>query len=145
MYNEDMKYSGHNSSFRNKRTIFEDVYQRADLPPNQYMRAFPIMLKGLALDYYYNTGLSKLSYLETCEKLRTFFEPPEYYRANLNKWNSITLNTVAASHPDKTIGEAVQLLVNELTELQHGLEEDLRKPAFFLNKIVTACQGIPVC
>jgi hypothetical protein len=145
MYNEDMKYSGHNSSFRNKRTIFEDVCQRADLPPNQYMRAFPIMLKGLALDYYYNTGLSKLSYLETCEKLRTFFEPPEYYRANLNKWNSITLNTVAASHPDKTIGEAVQLLVNELTELQHGLEEDLRKPAFFLNKIVTACQGIPAC
>jgi hypothetical protein len=29
-----------------------------------------------------------------------------------------------------------------LTELQHGLEEDLHKPAFFLNKIVTACQGI---
>jgi hypothetical protein len=81
------------------------------------MRAFPIILKGLALNYYYNTGLSKLSYLETCEKLYIFFELPEYYYTNLNKWNSITLNTVVASHPDKTIGETVQLLVNKLTEL----------------------------
>jgi hypothetical protein len=109
------------------------------------MRALPIMLKGLALDYYYNTMLGSLSYRDACEGLRSFFEPLEYYRVNLNKWNSITLNTVLGRHPDKTIGKAVQLLVNELTELQHGLEEDLRKPAFFLNKIVTACQGTPAC
>ena len=81
------------------------------------MRVFPIILKGLVLDYYYNTGLSKLLYLETYEKLYIFFKPPEYYYTNLNKWNSITLNTVIVSHSNKTIEKAIQLLVNELTEL----------------------------
>ena len=103
------------------------------------------MLKGLAQDYYYNNQLSKYLYHNACEKIRTFFEPPEYQRANLNKWNSITLDTMAAKHPDKPIGEVVQVLVNELRQLQYGLQDDLRTEGFFLNKIVTACQGTPAC
>jgi hypothetical protein len=54
MYINGMKYDSHNSNFISKRTVFEDVCRRADLPPEQYMRAFPIMLKGLAQDFYYN-------------------------------------------------------------------------------------------
>jgi hypothetical protein len=85
------------------------------------------------------------SFVDSCEKLRTFFKPLEYLRVNLNKWNSITLDTVASRHPDKPIGEVVQLLVNELGELQNGLQKDLKTPGFLLNKIVTACQGTPAC
>ncbi len=65
------------------------------------------MLKGLALDYYYHNQLSKVPYLETCKRIRNFYKPPEYLRANFNKWNSITLDTLAAKYPDKSIGEVV--------------------------------------
>ncbi len=65
------------------------------------------MLKGLAQDFYYNNRLLDHLFINSYEKLRTFFEPPEYLRANLNKWNSITLNTMASKHPNKPIGEVV--------------------------------------
>jgi hypothetical protein len=73
-----MKYDGYNNNFKNKQTIFENVCKRADLPLEQYMRAFPIMFKGLVQDYYYNNQLSKYLYHDACEKIRTFFEPLEY-------------------------------------------------------------------
>jgi hypothetical protein len=109
------------------------------------MRAFLIMLKGLAQDFYYNNWLSDHSFVNSYKKLYTFFKPLEYLRANLNKWNSITLDTIAFKHLDKPIREVVQLLVNELGELQNGLQEDLKTPSFLLNKIVIACQGTLAC
>ena len=43
------------------------------------MRAFPTMLKGLALDRYYNALLSQRTYQEACDNIRGFFEGPGYY------------------------------------------------------------------
>jgi len=117
MYTDGIKYDGHNSNFANKRTVFEDVCRRADLLLKQYIRAFPIILKGLAQDFYYNNRLSDHSFVDSYKKLRTFFEPLKYLRTNLNKWNSIILDIIASKHLDKLIGEVVQLLVNELSEL----------------------------
>jgi hypothetical protein len=85
------------------------------------MRAFPIILKGLVQDFYYNNQLLDHSFINSYKKLRTFFKSLEYLRVNLNKWNSITLNTIAFKYPDKPIREVVQLLVNELSELQNSL------------------------
>ncbi len=71
------------------------------------MRAFPIMLKSLAQDFYHNNRLLDYTFVNSCEKLYTFFELLEYLYANLNKWNSITLNTIASKYPNKPIGEVV--------------------------------------
>lgn len=46
------KYSGENDSLTFKLTIFHDICARADVPYEATMKAFPTMLKGLALDYY---------------------------------------------------------------------------------------------
>ena len=78
IYTQDMKYNGTNGSFDHKLTIFEDVYQYVDLPQEDLMRAFPTMLKGLAQDHYYNTQLSKHTYVDACSRIRNFFEGPEY-------------------------------------------------------------------
>ena len=52
IYTNDAKYSGRNGSFTFRLAIFHDICSRADVPPEAKIKAFPTMLKGLALDYY---------------------------------------------------------------------------------------------
>jgi hypothetical protein len=66
IYTEEQKYNGINSSFDLKLAIFLDICHRVDLPTDCLLRAFPIMLKGLALDHFYNNQLSGLTYKEAC-------------------------------------------------------------------------------
>ena len=48
-----MKYGGEPfDSLSYKYTIFMDLCDRADVPQGALLKAFPTMLKGLALDYY---------------------------------------------------------------------------------------------
>jgi hypothetical protein len=42
--------------------IFLNIYKRADVLEEALMRAFPTILKGLALDRYYNALLSQRTY-----------------------------------------------------------------------------------
>jgi hypothetical protein len=56
-YENDYKYDG-SGSLNIKLDIFFDICKRNDVPTELYMRAFPIMLKGLALDQYYSSELS---------------------------------------------------------------------------------------
>jgi hypothetical protein len=48
------------------------------------MRAFPTMLKGLALNHFYNASLSQCTYLEAYNNIRSFFKGPSYYKRNLD-------------------------------------------------------------
>jgi hypothetical protein len=80
-----MKYDRTNGNFDHKLTIFEDVCQRVDLLKEVFIRAFPTMLKGLVQDLYYNTYMSKLTYVDAYNKIRNFFEGLKYQRSNLVK------------------------------------------------------------
>jgi hypothetical protein len=145
IYTEEQKYDGTNGSFDHKLTIFLDICQRVELPQEALMRAFPAMLKGLALDHYYNALLSQCTYQEACDNIRGFFERPGYHRRNLDQWNAITLASVTVKNPDKSTYENVLLLINELRQLQYGLTPALRSTEFLHDKIVTSCQGSPAC
>jgi hypothetical protein len=48
MYMDSQKYNRVSESFDFKLTIFKDICRRASLQPNDYIIAFPTMLKGLA-------------------------------------------------------------------------------------------------
>jgi hypothetical protein len=145
IYTDEQKYNGTNSSFDHKLTIFLDICQRVELPQTALMKAFPTMLKGLALDHFYSNQLPQRSYTEACANIRNFFEGPGYHRCNLDKWNSITLASISAGNPDKSTFENIQLLINQLRQLQYGLTPALRNVEFLHNKLVTACQGSPAC
>jgi hypothetical protein len=84
IYTEEQKWDGGNSSFDQKLTIFHDIRQRVDLPEEAIMKAFPTMLKGLALDYFYNNEMSKQPFDYVYIHLRGFFEGPGYQRRNLD-------------------------------------------------------------
>ena len=117
IYTEEQKYDGSNGSLDQKRAVFIDICRRVELPEAALIRAFPTMLKGLALDQYYTNNLSGKTLEEACTSLRTFFEGPGYYRRNLDKWNSTTLATVTAANPEKSTYKNVQELINDLYKL----------------------------
>ena len=106
-YNNGIRYNGTSSHFDYKLLIFHNVCQRFNLSREAYIRAFPYMLKGLAEAHYYNAVLSRLSFNNAYNSIRAYFQGPEYYRANLNKWNNLTLESITAKYPDKSTWKVV--------------------------------------
>jgi hypothetical protein len=84
IYIKEQKYNSTNSSFDYKLTIFLDICNRIKLLKEGYLRAFLTMLKGLALNYFYNAFLLQRTFQEACNNIRGFFKGPSYYRRNLD-------------------------------------------------------------
>jgi hypothetical protein len=150
IYTDGSKYSGDNDNFDFKLVIFHDLCNRADVPEEAKVKAYPTMLRGLALDYYY-TNLKNvaqtLSFDQICDATRHYFEGPEYRRGILGQWNSTTLKSVISKgeNTGKSTLDCLQLLIKELRHLQHGLDPDLRTDKFLHNKLINACQELPAC
>ena len=63
MYTEESKYRSNRDNFSFKLAIFHNIYGRADVPYKAKAKAFPIILKGLALNFYYlNNTINKSSF-----------------------------------------------------------------------------------
>ncbi len=148
IYTDDAKYSGRNNSFTFKLAIFHDICSRADVPPETKMKAFPTMLKGLALDYYYSnisTITIAMNFDQVCNSIRNYFEGAEYKQSNLSKWNKLTLKSVISKSEGKPIEECFEKLIDELRHLQHGLDLEFYTNRFIHNKLINACQNFPTC
>ena len=147
MITDNMKYSGIGiiESLDYTLLIYDSVFDRLNPPREVYSRAFPTILTGLALDYYYNNGLQRFPVLEACEILKKFFEGPTFNRRNMDMWNAITLQSVIAENPGKPTRESLQIMIIRLQKLQFGLLPVCRTPYFLHTKIVSACTGIPSC
>ena len=63
IYTEESKYEGNRDSFNFKLTIFYNIYRRANILYKAKAKAFPIMLKGLVLNFFYlNNTINKSSF-----------------------------------------------------------------------------------
>jgi hypothetical protein len=149
LYTEESKYSGEDDNFDYKLTIFHDLCDRADVLSRAKTKAFPTMLRGLALGHYYlNINIrstSPPSFDDLCNLTRQYFEGAEYKRGVLARWNPITLRQVMDKNPDKSAGESLQILIKDLRHLQHGLDSEFHTDKFLHNKLIDTCQGIPAC
>src|SRR6266566_3184289 len=85
IYIKKLKYNGINSSFNYKLTIFYNIYNQSNILQEAYNKALPIILTGLALNQYFNGGLSNLLFKNTCRHLYGFFEGPSSKHKNLSK------------------------------------------------------------
>ena len=149
MITDGMKYSGCsiNESLDQKMTVYDSIFRRLNPPEEVYSRAFPVMLKGVAQDYYYNNRLETLPVDQICDRLKRFFEGPGFHRRNLDKWNETSLRTVAneTENTTKSTQECLKILINRLQELQYGLAPDLRSEGFLHAKLISSYIGIPSC
>ena len=61
MYTKESKYRGNRDSFNFKLTIFYNICGRTNILYKAKAKAFPIMLKGLVLNFFYlNNTINKL-------------------------------------------------------------------------------------
>ena len=67
IYIEESKYRSNRDSFNFKLAIFHNIYGCADILYKAKAKAFPTMLKGLVLDFFYlNNTINKLSFQDIC-------------------------------------------------------------------------------
>ena len=145
MYINNQKYSSINKSFDYKLRIFYNICERSKLLLVGYTKAFLTILKGLIQDNYYNYKLSRRLFSNIYIYFHNFFKGPSYYYKNLNVWNIIILPTIIQENAGKLTKEYLQLLISKLCSLKHELSPSLQNLNFLYNKVVTACQGVPVC
>jgi hypothetical protein len=111
MYTDDLKYTGHNDNFDYKLVIFNNVCKQANLPDRLKATAFPVMLTGQALTYYFtnltNANQQDLLFDQICIATRNYFEGLEYKRSVLNQWNELTLQSVIGKNSGKSTEECL--------------------------------------
>ncbi|SLM40342.1 hypothetical protein LPUS_11101 [Lasallia pustulata] len=105
--NDNHKYSGEAmNSFNYKFIIFVDHCERAEVPQNALSKAFPTMLTGIALEFYYTNCQGKYHMLNKLfAVLKNYFKGDEHKRNKLSEWNDINLRTAFQKKPDEPIAE----------------------------------------
>ena len=141
IYTNDAKYSGRNNSFTFKLTIFHNICSRADIPLKAKMKAFPIMLKSLALNYYYSNisvSIVTINFDQVCNFIRNYFKGAEYKQSVFLKWNKLTFKLVISKNKGKLINFFFEKLINKLWHLQYSLDSELCIDHFIYNKLINA-------
>ena len=70
IYTKESKYGGNKNSFNFKLTIFYNIYRRANILYKIKAKAFPMMLKGLVLNFFYsNNIINKSSFQDICSTI----------------------------------------------------------------------------
>jgi len=85
IYIKELKYNSINSSFDYKLTIFYNICNQFNISQEAYSKALPIILAGLALNQYFNSGLSNLLFKDAYRHLYSFFKGPSLEYKNLSK------------------------------------------------------------
>ena len=63
IYTEESKYKSNRDSFNFKLAIFHNIYRHANILYKAKAKAFPIILKGLVLNFFYlNNTINKSSF-----------------------------------------------------------------------------------
>ena len=145
---DDQLYSGENDAFDHKLAVFKDNCSIAGLPQEGYAVAYSMMLKGLARQHYQNNlarATGRPSFEIMVHATRSYFEGPEYKRAQLSKWNSTTLQSVMSENEGKSPSECLPILTSRLQYLRNSLDPDLQTDRQLYLRLLHACEGVPAC
>ena len=146
MYIEESKYKNNRDSFNFKLAIFYNIYKHVNILYKAKAKAFPIMLKGLVLNFFYlNNTINKLSFQNIYSTIQNYFKGLKYKRGVLVYQNTISLKLIIDKSEGKSTADYLQLLFNKLCYLQHGLKINLQTDIFIHNKLIIACQDMPLC
>lgn len=148
-YFDEDKYSGSQDRFDFKLTIFKDICQRINLAEDKWIKGLPIMLKGNARTYYYQSlfpHIDETTSFETIiNKIKSNFEGAEYHRTVLETWQDMTLDSSLLKSPEKSISENFENMLTKLRDLQLGLAPRFRDEDFLYTKLLQACKRNSVC
>jgi hypothetical protein len=85
MYIKELKYNSINGRFNYKIIIFYSICNQFNILQEAYNKALPIILIGLALNQYFNSGFNNLLFKNTCKYFYSFFKGTSSEYKNLSK------------------------------------------------------------
>ena len=103
MYIEESKYSKEDDNFNRKFIIFNNLYNRVDIPQEVKIKGFLMMLHSISLNFYYGNKVIYTTFNSIYNAICNHFKGPEYKHGILIKWNTIILKTVIIKSEGKSI------------------------------------------
>jgi hypothetical protein len=103
IYTEESKYSKEDNNFNYKFTIFNNFYNRVNIPQAAKIKGFLIILYSITLDFYYKNKVTYITFNSIYNTIYNYFKGLEYKHKVLIKWNAITLKTVIIKNKSKFI------------------------------------------
>ncbi|RAL61504.1 hypothetical protein DID88_009543 [Monilinia fructigena] len=146
-YTNEEKYGGDDDKFRLQTLdILRNHTTCGAVPMDMQYKAFPIMLKDSALEFFHaNYESLPPTFKELCTYMRNNFEGDEYQRNMLSKWNSITLKSTKKENKNKPLSECLTIMIKQLRMLQHRLDPAMRQTSHLHNKLILACEDVEAC
>ncbi|KAI0996298.1 hypothetical protein K3495_g11881 [Podosphaera aphanis] len=135
-WSDAQKYSGTvEESFYFKFLVFINNCKRSGITPSIVPQAFPIILHGSALDYFYhNCDGNTLTVKELHRQFIQRYENEEHRRNMERKWNSISLRIMILENQNLPMETVFRNLVDRLQQLQRVLDVALRSEAVLRQK-----------
>ncbi|KAI6248725.1 hypothetical protein HI914_02446, partial [Erysiphe necator] len=120
-----------------KLTIFKEICERVYLSEDKWVKGLPIMLKGDAKKFYYQSifpHINSLTDFNTIiNKIKSNFEGAEYQRTFLETWKDTTLDSL------------ILKFTCHARDLQLGLAPRYRDEEFLYTKLLHACKKNQAC
>jgi hypothetical protein len=147
--NDDMKYGGDTYEvIESKLMIFYDCCHRLGISQWQYASAFPTMLKGRALTFYYDRlcgDPEPRDFQTMVNRVKGYFENEERSQMYLSNWRNTTLLKVVNENPGKPKTECLELLFDKLTRIQRALPSIGQSEESLRVQVLNACRGVREC
>jgi hypothetical protein len=144
-FRKEDEWDGFNGPFQQKLQIFDNVCRRCGLPEDQKISAMDVMLTKMARDHFISMNLFRGTYQNAIQRLQAHFEGPNYTAQKEQGWANISLTTVIAKSPDKTLKENLIKLISKLYNIQAGLDIYMQGEKPLYTKLLSACRGVPAC
>ena len=148
LISQEDKYSGESTdSFDFKYSIFQSIAEQSCLPddPQALAKALPLMLTGLAKDFYYKTCRG-LSLEDTIVGIKARFETEERTRYLVQQWNDLSFQrTIEKAGPEKSLTDSLDVLVRGASSLQRNLPLEYQSTTILRDKLIMACRDVEAC
>jgi transposase InsO family protein len=152
MYTDnEMKYGGEMFDVLDQKLmIFQDCAERIGILQPYFAPALPIMLKGSALQFYYDhlcgPGIPR-DFYSLIDRIKRHFETEESQQMYLNAWHTTTLASIIEepANADKTKLQCLEILLSRLTKIQRALPMVGNNEIALRLQLINACYGIEEC
>ena len=147
-YNNDRdKYSGDKYDFMTQKIVYFKTYaQTVGLAGYDYAQAFPMMLTGMAREFYFYALAGRdLSFEDMADLTQRHFETPESCQEYLREWTTTTLQSTIQQNPTKSKIECFEEMTQKLRRCQCGLAANMQDEDTLRRQILLACSDIREC
>ena len=140
-------YSGEpNDNFSHKVELFLDNAARMGVPPTAIPLAMPLMLTGLAADFFHEECRGKsLTFNQMRNAIRKRFETPERIRLLIDQWYDLSLKEFVQKRESGLDIDALNEFLKEAGEIQRNLPPGYQGPEVMRDRLIRACRPVDAC